>query len=130
VDLLREAVGKPAPGAPPVSSDPWLVEILTKLTQTTIEAKGEAAEARRLVSFEGERNDRANRQMLDRVKHLEGEVAALKGRCPAPPHDGISDAEKWMNHLQVVRLRTAVRSQSPSASARGMIMFCEQSITY
>ena len=58
--VLREMVGKPAPGAPPVSSDPTLVAILAQLTR-----QGEETQKR--IEFEGERNDRANRQVLDRV---------------------------------------------------------------
>ena len=58
--VLREMVGKPAPGAPPVSSDPTLVAILAQLTR-----QGEETQKR--IEFEGERNDRANRPVLDRV---------------------------------------------------------------
>lgn len=65
--VLREMIGKPAPGAP------------AGLKRSDACGNSRTIDAPR----------RGN-------EHLEGEVAALKDR-PAPSHDGSCDVENWMN---------------------------------
>jgi phage anti-repressor protein len=64
-------------------SDPALYVLLNKLTDVTIEAKRDAAEAKSLASFEGERADRGFLHVKEELRHHQAEIDRLKAQSVA-----------------------------------------------